>query len=666
MMAEAMDTSQGKRMNEQPSYGTIIAKDVMVPMRDGVRLATDIYRPATNGEPEAGQFGTILLRTSYDKAAQRYVSTIADYFTPRGFVTVQQDLRGRYRSEGTGQYRHTANEHEGRDGYDTIEWIAAQPWSNGKVGMVGSSHPGLVQTHAALYRPPHLTAIWPDVSPTNSYDHQVRCGGAMQLHMFGALFLHAQDSQAALADPVLKARIWMAMTRMRELVYTTPFKPGHTPLAAVPELEETLFDYYRRGAYDEFWSAEYNDFSRHFSRHADIPGTFTGGWFDPYIGATTGQYAAMAAQNTTPQRLIVGPWVHMGMRTEGATCVANDVDFGPDAVWGFDRFNAEQQRWYDRWLRDIPTGVEDDPPVRIFVMGGGDGHRTADGHLFHGGEWRDEREWPLSRTHHQTYYLQTDGGLTTQPPPTDSAPARFSFDPARPVPTIGGPVTGFFEMVLPAERMDPFWIKYMPPWVLMRSVVADGPAHQQEAPGIVGCAPPYQPLATRSDVLVFETRPLTEAVEVTGAIEVRLWISSSATDTDFTAKLIDVYPPSADYPAGYHMNLCDSIIRCRYRDSFEVETLMTPGHVYEVRIALTPTSNLFGVGHRIRLDISSSNFPRFDLNPNTGEPMGQHTHTLVAHNTVYLDRDRPSHVVLPIIADAYEQRYHSQGVPHGD
>jgi putative CocE/NonD family hydrolase len=635
-------------INSEATHGIVIAKDVMIAMRDGVRLAADVYRPARDGEPLAGPFPAILLRTSYDKAAQRYISTIAEFFTPRGYVTVQQDLRGRYRSEGAGQYRHTANQHEGRDGYDTIEWIAAQPWSNGRVGMVGSSHPGLVQTHAALYRPPHLTAIWPDVSPTNSYEHQVRCGGAMQLHMFGALFLHAQDSQAALASPLIRERLYQAMAHMRELIYATPFKPGHTPLAAVPELEQTLFDYYWRGAYDEFWSAEFNDFARHFDRHADIPGTFSGGWFDPYSVATTGQYAAMARQNSAPQRLIMGPWVHMGIRTAGDTCVSNDVDFGPAAVWGFERFNAEQLRWYDRWLKGESTGVEDDPPVRIFVMGGGDGHRTPAGHLFHGGAWRDEREWPLARAQATTYYLHS-GGLSRDLPSAAAEPARFSSDPARPVPTIGGPVTGFFEMVLPAERMDPFWMKYLPPWVLMRSVVPDGPAHQQEAPGIVGCAPPYLPLAMRPDVLVFQTEPLLEDIEVTGSIEVTLWIASSSADTDITAKLIDVYPPNPDYPSGYHMNLVDSVIRCRYRDSFEREELMTPGQIYQVRIALPPTSNLFKAGHRIRLDIAGSNFPRFDINPNTGEPIGRHTHTIVAHNIVYLDRERPSHIVLPVI-----------------
>ncbi len=635
-------------MVSQPDYGILIAKDVMIPMRDGVRLASDIYFPARDGERVPGPWGTILLRTSYDKAAARYIDTIAAFFTPRGYVTVQQDLRGRYNSEGAGQYWHAANPHEGRDGYDTIEWIAAQPWSNGRVGMVGSSHPGLVQTHAALHAPPHLTAIWPDVAPTNSYHQQVRRGGAMQLHMFGALFLHAQDSQQARADPVIHAEIFDAMLHMRELVYATPFKPGHTPLKRVPNLEKTLFDYYYRGAYDEFWAAEYSDFTRYFAQIPDIPGTFSGGWWDPYTEATTGQFAAMAQRGTATQRLIIGPWTHMGMRGVNMS-YANDVDFGPDAVWGFERFNHEQLRWFDRWLKDQPTGVEADPPVQIFVMGGGSGRKNAAGRLDHGGRWRTEREWPLARAQDTTFYLRSGGGLSRETSSHSDEPTRFTYDPAHPVPTICGPVTGYFEVVPLGQPLDPFWRKYLPPWAIQRQIIADGPSHQQEQPGLVGAQPPYLPLSMRPDVLVFQTDPLDTPIEVTGPMRVHLWISSSAVDTDFTAKLIDVYPPNDDYPAGYHMYLCDSIIRCRYRDGFEREALMTPGEVYEVEITLPPTSNLFQAGHRIRLDISSSNFPRFDLNPNTGEPMGRHTHTLVAHNAVYIDRDHPSHVVLPII-----------------
>ena len=212
-------------------YETTLAKNVMLPTRDGTRLASDIYRPAHNGEFAVGVFPTILCRTAYDKAAPRYVD-YADYFTPRGYVVVLQDVRGRHKSEGTGQYHHIVNPHEGRDGYDTVEWIAAQPWSNGKVGTVGNSYPGVMQIHMALHRPPHLTAIWPDVVPINMFEHQSRMGGAMALQMFGALFVHAHDAQEIREDPAGQARIFTAMENMRDMMYMMPFKPrAHSALS---------------------------------------------------------------------------------------------------------------------------------------------------------------------------------------------------------------------------------------------------------------------------------------------------------------------------------------------------------------------------------------------------------------------------------------------------
>jgi putative CocE/NonD family hydrolase len=205
------------------------------------------------------------------------------------------------------------------------------------------------------------------------------------------------------------------------------------------------------------------------------------------------------------------------------------------------------------------------------------------------------------------------------------------------------------ELSADDAKLDPMWRKYLHPVTRLRDIVTIGPAHQQETPEVYGAGRPYSLLADRPDVLVFQTALLAEAVEITGVVVVELWVSSSAVDTDFTAKLIDVYPPNEEYPLGYHMNLVDSILRTRYRNSWESEELMEPGQVYRVRISLPPTSNLFQAGHRIRVDISSSNFPRLDLNPNTGEPMGRHTHTVVAHNAVYVDRNHPSHIVLPII-----------------
>jgi len=630
----------------EPQYGIVVAKDVMVRMRDGVRLSTDIYRPTVDGEPVAGRFSTILGRTSYDKNTyQMWIAPVAEFFAPRGYVVVLQDLRGRQKSEGTGQYFQTANPTEGPDGYDTVEWIARQPWSNGRVGTVGSSHGSIVQQVMALYRPPHLTSIWPDVGPTNIYHHMSREGGAMALHMFGALFNHARDAQEIAADEPARQVLFDAMEHMGELVWRTPFKPGHTPLAVVPNLEKTLFDFYYRGAYDEFWQQDCCDQERYFDRHADIPATFTGGWYDPFAAATTNYFATMARQNRTQQRLIIGPWNHGAMRGGGQSWVG-ELDFGADAHWGDAIYNQERLRWFDRWLKDLPTGVDEDPPVRIFVMGGGDGTRNRDGRLNHGGRWRAEQEWPLARTRPTTYFLHERGGLSPDQPQTDARPVTFTYDPAVPVPTIGGTCTSFWQMLPIQEGVNQ---DYLPVRARMRNLIVEGPVHQKEEPGMVGGRPPYLALSTRPDILVFQTSPLTEPLEVTGSILARLWVASSASDTDITVKVLDIYPPSDDYPQGYHLNLVDSILRLRYRDSWESEKLMTPGEVYPIQISLPPTSNLFGRGHRIRLDISSSNFPRFDLNPNTGEPMGRHTHTVAAHNSVYLDRDHPSQVILPVI-----------------
>lgn len=622
----------------------IIAKDVMVPMRDGVRLATDVYRPAESQEAAPGEFPTILLRTAYQK--NNYAG-YGNLFVPHGYVVVLQDLRNRYNSEGAGDYFHAANPREGEDGYDTVEWIAAQPWSNGKVGTFGASFNGITQQVMALHRPPHLTTIWPDVAPINSYLHQAREGGAMLMHSLGALLIHALNAHET-RDPAVLQMVMQGLEQTRDWMCSTPFKPGHTPLAGTPSLEKTLFDYYYRGVYDEYWQQESNDQSRHFHRHADIPATFTGGWYDLFPAATTQYFAAMQRQNTTQQRLIMGPWWHNSMCSGESFC--GDVDFGPDSTWGGTRYNEEHQRWFDRWLKGEENGIDDESPVQIFVMGGGDSHgkagsRTARGHLYHGGRWRNEQEWPLARTQYTPYYLQSTGDLSVALPPADGESACFTYDPAHPVPTISTGVTGFVELTPVEEHLR----ERVPPLARLRDFITVGTAHQAEAPGRFGCRAPYLPLAARPDVLVFQTEPLAEAVEVTGEIVVHLWISSSAVDTDFTAKLLDIYPPSVDYPDGYHMSLTDSIIRTRFRSGWDAEELMEPGTTYPVTITLQPTSNLFISGHRIRLDISSSNFPRFDLNPNTGEPLGRHTHQVFARNRVYCDAAHPSHVVLPII-----------------
>jgi putative CocE/NonD family hydrolase len=631
------------------TYGIVLAKDVMVRARDGIGLASDVYRPARDGEPVDGErFPTILCRTPYDKTDRRY-SEIADFFVPHGYAVVLQDVRDRYRSEGTGDYEHTITLHQGRDGYDTVEWIASRPWSNGRVGTVGSSYAAITQVRLALERPPHLAAIWPDVVPTNSYLNQSREGGAMQLHMFWALFVHAQDAQDIAGDQAKQDEVWADLGRMRELLLETPYRAGQLSLRHTPLLEKALLDYYTRGTYDEYWAQESNDFTAHFARHADVPGTYSSGWFDPFVGADSDYYAAMAARNTTPQRLVVGPWSHVGMRGDSTSTL--DVDFGPQSVWGVRRYFEEQLAFFERHLRDDPAPAADEPPVRIFVMGGGSGRRTEAGKLDHGGEWRGEHEWPLARAVPTAYHLHGDGSLRREPQPAGAEPLRYTYDPASPVPSIGGLLCQIAELPPPEPGgQEAMWNRFLNPVLRLRNVLSPGPAHQRETPDLFGARPPYPLLRDRPDVLAFETEPLAEAVEVTGPIVVRLWVGSSAPDTDFTAKLVDVYPPSDDYPDGYQLGLCDSIIRCRYREGWDREVFMEPGEAYAVTITLSPTSNLFAAGHRIRVDVSSSNFPRLDLNPNTGEPMGRHTHQVVAEQTLYVDADCPSHVVLPVIA----------------
>jgi putative CocE/NonD family hydrolase len=621
-------------------FGVALAKDVMMPMRDGIRLATDVYRPARDGELVEGRYPAILCRTPYDKTDKRY-SEIADFFVPHGYVVCLQDLRDRYRSEGTGDYFHTVTPHEGEDGYDTVEWIAAQRWSNGRVGTVGSSYAGITQVRMALERPPHLSAIWPDVVPTNSFQHQSREGGAMQLHMFWALFIHAQDAQDIADDPDKQAEVWADLARLRELFWATPWRKGELSLRHVPGLDQSLEDYYTRGTYDEFWSRKENDFTRYWDDHADVPATISTGWYDGFPHSDTEYFAAMAARNSSPQRLVVGPWSHVGMR--GDATWTHDVDFGPDGAWGVRRYFEEQLRFFDRWLKDERNGIEDQAPVRIFVMGGGSGRRTPLGKLDHGGRWREEHEWPLARARASNYYLRRDGSLSPDPPAADE-PRRYTFDPAHPVPTIGGNYCAVGELPAEGVGMEPAWARFLSPVLRLRNVLTPGPADQKEAPEFFASREPYPRLSERADVLVYRTAPLDEPVEVTGRAEVRLSISSSAVDTDFTAKLVDVYPPNDEYPQGYDLLLCDSIIRCRFRDGFDREVLMEPGERYDVTILLPPTSNVFARGHRIRVDVSSSNFPRLDVNPNTGEPLGRHTHQVVAEQTVH-----GGVVTLPVI-----------------
>ena len=423
--------------------------EVMIPMRDGVRLAADVHFPVDeDGGRVTDPAPVLLVRTSYDKSKAEW-DTVRDYYPRHGYVFVNQDLRSRFKSEGDGRYYHTCNPWEGEDGYDTIEWLAKQPWCNGKIGTLGSSHRGIVQTVMALHRPPHLVAQWVEQAPTNIYAHEAREGGAMCFHMAAAIHNHALDSHELRDNPEGVLAVAKTFQNIREFLSDTPWKRGETALAPAPHLEETLFNYYTAGEYDEWWANENLDQTPYLDRHADIPVILTGGWWDPFAGGTADLFVDLTRRNKSMTHMVFGPWAHGTQRTDATH--EGDVDFGPDAQWGMSKFNPIRRRWFDRWLKDEDNGVDDDPPILLFVMGGGDGTKNADGRLNHGGYWRPETEWPLTRTEFTSLYLHRNGALTVEPPAERDASISYAFDPDNPVPTLGGNVAGFSVIDKPEE-----------------------------------------------------------------------------------------------------------------------------------------------------------------------------------------------------------------------
>lgn len=636
-----------RNLMKKSEYGIIVSQNVMVPMRDGTRLATDVYRPADEkGDPVPGRFPVILGRTSYDKSnSVIWITPVANAFVPKGYVVLIQDLRGRGLSEGTGQYFHTANKKEGMDGYDTIEWAARQSWSNGKIGMVGASHGGIVQNMASLYRPPHLSALWVDVAPTNAFKWEVRQGGAMALHMYGALYLHGYDSQEVADDKDAISRIEHGAENLAKEIWKQPFKEGETPIASVPNLETVLMHYYRDAVYNDWWKQESLNQAQFFYRMADIPAVYSSGWYDPFVSETVEQFVEMSKKNASPQRLIIGPWNHVSMRGVGASHTGQ-VEFGPSAKWGDITLNRERLRWFDKWLKGLDTGVENDSPVKIFVMGGGNGGINENGKLLHGGVWRNEKQWPIERAQEKILYFHNGGVLDGYIPNKNEDTTNWVHDPENPVPSVSGNVTGFYEWQTLSEDLDS---QYIPQRARMKSLIPDGPLHQRQLPSTIGSYEEPTLLCERDDVNAFQTDVLDTDIEITGSVLINLWVSSDALDTDFTAKLLDVYPPSVEYPEGFHLPLGDSIIRARFRDGFENEVFMNLDEIYFVQIELPPLSNRFKHGHRIRVDISSSNFPRFDVNPNTGEPIGRHSHSIIARNSLHTNDKYPSNVSLSIV-----------------
>jgi uncharacterized protein len=605
--------------------GACVLRDVMVPMRDGVRLATDIYLPEGPG-PWPG----LLERTPYDKSAPRtneYTRAhpevfgreeLAGFFTAEGFAVVFQDCRGRYGSEG----RFTKYRGEAEDGYDTLAWIAAQEWCDGRIGTMGMSYSAHTQMAAAALDPPGLAAMVVDCGGfSNAYQGGIRYGGAFELKQVTWAYRHALRSRAAAADPVAKRALegvdiadWF--TRM-------PWKRGHSPLAAIPDYEDYLFEQWERSTFDGYWQVPALYAAGHHGRMPKVPSVHISGWYDPYARTAVENFTGLAALGH-PTQLVLGPWTH-GARSQAH---AGDVDFGSKAT--FDGAIAEDfVKWrlafFSRHLKG-QTGTEE-PPVRIFVMGGGSGRRTEAGRLDHGGAWLAARSWPPEQSSSVRLHLHADGSLAPGAPERGGA-RSYCADPDHPVPTIGGPITSG------------------------EPVMRGGAFDQREGPDFFGCRPPYLPLSSRRDVLVFETAPLEEAVKIAGDVSVVLSIESDRPTSDFTAKLVDVHPPSPDYPQGYAMNLCDGILRACFREGFERHEPLVPGEVARIRIMLYPTANLFLPGHRIRLEIASSNFPRFDVNPNFAAGDALSAARVAAVNTLHFGSGRPAYLEVDQVDDA--------------
>ena len=571
-----------------------VETNVAATMRDGTTLYADVYRP-----DGPGPFPTILQRTPYDKTAA-LASQMLDPMkaAKAGFALIIQDTRGRFTSGG----EFNCFIDDINDGYDTVEWAAAQSWSSGRVGMIGASYVGATQWLCAITRPPHLVAIAPNVTASNYHNGWTYQGGAFELGFNASWTL----LQLTLANFKTHSGIRsIPQARQAELVKSVDGMTDaflHLPLKDMPQLSGGLADYYfdwlAHPSFDDYWKKLCIE-----DQHSNVttPALNIGGWYDIFLGGTIRNYLGMRQNAATEearngQKLIIGPWQH----SSRGTSMAGSHYFGVAAdsmALGLDEIHL---RWFNQWLKGEDTGMLDEPPVRIFVMGDD--------------VWRDENEWPLARAQTTNYYLHSGGnantlhgdGVLSPEAPSDESPDVFLYNPANPVPTRGGQLC-----------CNPYF-------------ASSGAFDQNE-------------IEARSDVLVYSTPVLERDVEVTGPITVTLWAATSATDTDFTAKLVDVCED------GCARNLTDGIIRARYRESMSEPSLVEPGRAYCYTIDLWATSNVFKAGHKIRLEVSSSNFPRFDRNTNTGGVIAADTELKPAVQTILHDAAHPSHVSLPIV-----------------
>jgi uncharacterized protein len=521
--------SQSSASQQAPAVQSAKPIEEMVAMRDGVKLSTSIYLPEGQGP-----FPVVLIRTPYGKASQAIGNAL---WTGRGFALVTQDCRGKGKSEG--EYRPFWD--DANDGYDSVEWVAKQSWSNGKVGMYGASAMGITSNLAAMMNPPHLVATFVMVARSSIYTQSAFMGGVFRKEL---------------------NEIWLKRQN------------------AIDTLKET----FRHGVYDHFYDAA--EMPLHWHKvHA--PSYNYGGWYDIFaqgnVDNFVGQQATGAALAAGNQKLIMGPWGHG--QIEEIKYPANSVVNATE----------EAMRWFDYWLKGKDNGIMDEPPIRYYVMGDVTDPKAP------GNEWRTAVAWPVP-SKNTSYFLSAGGGLGEKLPAEQESVAAYKYDPKNPVPTIGG------------ANLN----------------IKKGPMDQRA-------------VGDRKDVLKFVTPALQSPVEITGRVKVELFAESDAPDTDFMAKLVDVYPD------GTERLVLDSAIRARFREGFDREVLMKKGEVYRFTIDLWSTSIIFNKGHRIAIHITSSNDPRFDPNPNTGKPLRADDETRVATNTIHHDRAHPSRVLLPVV-----------------
>jgi uncharacterized protein len=583
-------------MSPAKKFNVIIERNVPARMRDGTVLYADVWRPDATGT-----FPALITRTPYDKNQPRNAS-IAGVDPMRtvgeGYVVIYQDVRGRFSSQGNWSF-----EHEFNDGYDSVEWAATLPYSDGNIGMFGISYLGFTQWMAATAQPPHLKAIFPMQMAAGIRDFLFP-GNAFALGC--ALFWGAgQTADSLMRRAADGENIGSLMLGLLNVLDTMPEAYEQLPLlGGNPVISENFPAYGEWLSHAEdpgYWkSKSYAD----RLNLVDIPVFHLGSWHDVYAGSVPALFSAMCKQGGSDktrrsQKLLMGPWTHGQMASD----IIGDLYMGLSATSGLIDLAGLHLKWFDYWLKGKKNGFMDEPPVRIYVMGDN--------------KWRSEQEWPLARTVWTNFYLHSggrantckgDGSLDTTQPSTDEPHDNYVYDPRDPVPTVGGPT------VIPGTGIG----------------ANAGPKDQAR-------------VESRSDVLVYSTPLLQQEIEVTGPITAVIFAASSALDTDWTVKLVDVHPDGRAY------SVADGISRARYRNASDRADLLEPGRVYEYEIDLQSTSNVFKVGHRIRLQVSSSNFPRFSRNQNTGGSIGSDTELKSALQSILHDSGRASRVRLPVI-----------------